>query len=137
MKRRVSMKTDRRLHWVMANRTPRGSIPRIGAMVGSLVDGALRHDSEQRVQLASIVADCVDQEFRRHCRLGDLHNGMLAVEVDEPGLISILRARWASKIESALRRRGAKSGVRRVLFKFGRSGDRIPVNTSVMSDNGR
>ncbi|MEK7731332.1 MAG: hypothetical protein AAB363_05695, partial [Planctomycetota bacterium] len=82
-------------------------------------------------------ADCVDQEFRRHCRMGDLHNGMVAIEVDEPGLIGILRARWASKIESALRKGGAKTGVRRVLFKFGRSGDRFPVNASVMSDHER
>lgn len=66
--------------------------------------------------------------------MGDLQNGLLAIEVDEPGLISILRARWASKIESALRKRDAKSGVRRLLFKFGRSGERIPVNASGMSD---
>ena len=129
--RRVYMETDRRLHWVMANRTPRGTIPQIGVMVGGLVEGALRRDSEQRVQLASVVANCVDQEFRRHCRIGDLHNGMLAIEVDEPGLISILRGRWASKIESALRKGGAKTWVRRVLFRFGRRGDRIPVNASV------
>src|SRR3990172_217564 len=127
------MVTDRRLHWVMANRAPRGTTSPIGAMVGGLVEGALRRDSEQRSQLASVLADCVDQEFRRHCRMGDLHNGMVAMEVDEPGLISILRARWASKIESALRRGGAKTGGRRVLFKFGRSGDRIPLGASGMS----
>ena len=69
--------------------------------------------------------------------MGDLHNGMLTMEVDEPGRISILRARWASKIESALRKVGAKTGVRRVLFKFGRSGDRIPVNANGMGDNER
>ena len=132
--RRVYMETDRRLHWVKANRTPRGTIPRIGAMVGGLVEGALRRDCEQRSQLASVHADCVDQEFRRHCRMGELHNGTLAIEVDEPGLISILGARWASKIESVLRKRGAKTGVRRVLFKFGRSGDRIPVTANGMSD---
>ena len=131
------METDRRLHWVMANRTPRGTIPQIGVVVGGLVEGVLRRDSAQRAQLASILADCVDQEFRRHCRMGDLHNGMLAIEVDEPGLISILRARWASKIESALRKGGTKTWVRRVLFRFGRSGDRIPVNASVMSDHER
>ena len=131
------METDRRLHWVMANRTPRGTIPPIGVMIGGLVEGALRRDSEQRVQLASVVANCVDHEFRRHCRIGDLHNGMLAIEVDEPGLISILRVRWALKIESALRKGGTKTWVRRVLFKFGRSGDRIPVNASGMSDNER
>ncbi len=134
MRRRAYKETDRRLHWVMANRTPHGTIPKIGVMIGGLVDGALRRDSEQRSQLASILADCVDQEFRRHCRMGDLHNGMLAIEVDEPGLISILRARWASKIESALRKRGVKTEVRRVLFMFGRSGDRIPVKVSGMSD---
>ena len=128
------LKPDRCLHWVMANRTLRGAIPQIGEMVGDLVDGALRRDSEQRAQLASVLADCGDQEFRRHCRMGELHEGMLAIEVDEPGLISIMRTRWALKIESALRKGGAKTGVRRVLFKFGRSGDRIPVNTGGMSN---
>ena len=131
---RVYMETDRRLHWVMANRTPRSTIPPIGAMIGGLVEVALRRDGEQRTQLASILADCVDQEFRRHCRIGDLQNGLLTIEVDEPGMISILRARWASKIESALRKRDARSGVRRVLFKFGRSGERIPMNASGLSD---
>ena len=135
--RRVYMKTNQRLQWVIANRTPRGTIPRIGAMIGGLVEDGLRRDNRQRSKLASILAECVDQEFRQHCRMGDLHNGMLAMEVDEPGLISILRGRWASKIESALRNRGAKTGVHSVFFKFGRSGDRIPVNASGMSDNGR
>ena len=128
------METDRRLYWVTTNRMPRGSIPPIGGLIGGLVEGALRLDSELRAQLASVVANCVDQEFRRHCRLGELHNGMLAIEVDEPGLISILRARWASKIASALRKNGAKTGVYRVLFNFGCSGDRIPVSASGMSD---
>ena len=128
------METDRRLHWAMANRTPHSDVPPIGRMVDALVNGAWRRDSELRAGLASMVSDCVDQEFLRHCRLGELHNGMLVIEVDEPGLISILRARWASKIESAFRKCGAKTGVRRVLFKFGRSGDRIPVKVSRMSD---
>lgn len=132
--RQVYLETERRLHWVMANRTPRGAIPQIGTIVGGLMVGALQRDGEQRAKLASILADCVDQEFRRHCRMGDLHNGMLAIEVDEPGLISILRARWSSKIESALRRSGAKTGMRRVLFRFGRSGDRIPANVGVTSE---
>jgi len=131
------MQMDRRLHWAMANRKPRGTILQIGEMVGSLFEGAVRRDSAQRAQLAFIVADCVDREFRRHCRMGELQTGMLAIEVDEPGLISILRERWASKIESALRGRGAKTGARRVLFKFGRSGDRIRVNTGGMDDIGR
>ena len=128
------LEPDRRLHWVMTNRTPRGTIPRIGVMVGGLVDGALTSDSEQRAQLASVLADCGDQEFRRHCRMGELHEGMLAIEVDEPGLISVMRTRWASKIESALRKGGAKAGVRRVLFRFGRNGDRFLVNAGGMSD---
>ena len=131
------METDRRLHWVMANRKSLGTIPQIGVMVGGLVEGALRRDSVQRAQLASILADCVDQEFRRHCRMGELYNGMLAIGVDEPGLISTLRARWTSKIESALRRRGVKTGVRRILFRFGRSGDRIPANANGMSNDER
>jgi len=132
--RRVCMETDRRLHWVMANRTPRGEIPRVGEMIGGLAEGALRRDRKQRTQLASLLADCVDQEFRRHCRIGDLNHGTLIIEVDEPGLISILRARWSSKIESALRRGGAKTGTGRVLFRFGRCGDRMPVIASGMGD---
>ena len=132
--RLVPMGTDRRLHWVMANRAPRGTAAPVGGLVGGLVVEALRRDSEQRSRLASILANCVDQGFRRHCRMGDLLNGTLAVEVDEPGLISILRAQWASKIESAFRKCGAKTEVRRILFKFGRGGDRIPANANGMSD---
>ena len=117
----------------MVNRAPRRMIAHVGMVVGGLVEGTLRRESDQRSQLASVLRDCVDQEFGRHCRIGDLNHGTLIIEVDEPGLISILRARWASKIESALRRGGAKTGMRRVLFKFGRRGDRIPVNASGMS----
>ena len=112
------MKTNQRLQWVIANRTPRGTIPPIGAMISGLVENGLRRDGEQRAKLASILAGCVDHDFRRHCRMGDLHDGMLVMEVDEPGLISILRGRWVSKIEAALHKRGAKTGVRSVLFKF-------------------
>jgi len=128
------MRPDRRLHWVMANRAPRGGIGRIGEMVGGLVDGAFKNDREQRAQLASVLASCGDQQFLRHCRMGELREGMLMIEVDEPGLIGVLRTRWTTKIESAFRRSRAKVGVHRVLFKFGRSGDRLLVNTGGMSD---
>ncbi len=128
------MRPDRRLHWVMANRAPRGDIGRIGEMVGGLVEGAYRNDREQRARLASVLTNCGDQEFRRHCRMGELHEGMLAIEVDEPGLIGVMRTRWAAKIESAFRRGRGKAGVHRVLFKFGRDGDPIPEFADGMSD---
>jgi len=120
------MEPDRRLHWVMTNRAPREATRRIGLMVSGLVNGPLVRDGKQRAQLESILADYGDQEFRRHCRMGEQHDGMLAIEVDEPGLVSTMRIRCGSKIESALRKGGAKTGVRRVFFKFGRSGDRTP-----------
>jgi len=131
------MKTDRRLHWVMANRTPRGATAPIGVKISGLIKGALWRDREHRSQLASVLADCVDQEFRQHCRMGDLHNGVLAIEVNEPGLISILQARWASKIEYALRKGGGKAGAHRVLFRFGRGGDRILPNAKGMNQDER
>lgn len=120
------MAEDRRLHWAMNNRKRREAVGPIGEMISGFVNGALSRESKHRTQLASVLSDCGDQEFRRHCRMGELHEGMLTIEVNEPGLIGLMRTRWASKIESALRKGGTKTGVHRVLFQYGRSGDQIP-----------
>jgi hypothetical protein len=116
------MEQGRRLKWVMANRASRTLPPRIGPMIAGLVEGALVPGTEERAQLAAILGSCVDEEFRRDCRLGEVRGGTAVIQVAEPGLVSTLRVRWTSRLESALRGQPAPRAVRRVAFEFGRSG---------------
>jgi hypothetical protein len=116
------MEQGGRLKWVMVNRPPRKLPPQIGPMIAGLVEGVLMAGTEERAQLASILGGCVDEEFRRHCRLGEVRGGTAVIQVAEPGLVSTLRVRWASRLESALRGQPAPHAVRRVAFEFGRNG---------------
>jgi hypothetical protein len=116
------MQRDRRLEWVKTNRAPRNATPRVGAFITGFVDSALKQHGAERSQLAAILAGGVDEEFRRHCRLGEVRGGMLIIQVDEPGLVSAMRLAWGSRLLAVLREHGARQGVRRVSFEFGRSG---------------
>src|SRR3972149_8638772 len=123
------MQRDRRLEWVKTNRAPRDTAPRVGTCITGLVDRALKQDGAERSRLAAILAGEVDEEFRRHCRLGEVRGEVLIIQVDEPGLVSAMRLGWGSRVLSILRERGPRQGVRRVSFEFGRSGaslDRRP-----------
>ena len=114
------MQHNRQLTWVMANRTRRDRTRRAGAAVLGLVDGVLKVATGERTKLAAILAEQVDQEFLRHCRLSDVRGGAVFISVDEPGLVSAMRMRWAASLESAFRTYRGAQAVHRVAFEFGR-----------------
>ena len=116
------MQHNRQLTWVMANRTRRDRTRQAGAAVLGLVDGALTAATEERGRLAATLAQHVDQEFLRHCRLSDVRGGAVFISVDEPGLVSAMRMRWAASLEAALRTYRSSQAAHRVTFEFGRSG---------------
>ncbi len=114
-----------RLEWVAANRAAKSPPPPIGGTIANLVQDSLKAAAQSRQWLACVVGGSVDEEFRRHCRLGEVREGIVTIEVDEPGLISSLQGRWASKIEAQLRKAATGCAARGVRFRFGRSGDRL------------
>jgi hypothetical protein len=87
-----------------------------------LVDGALKPAAGERARLLATLADHVDEDFGRHCRLGDVRGGAVVIHVDEPGLVSAMRRQWIARLESAARKYRGAQAVHRVVFEFGRSG---------------
>ena len=52
--------------------------------------------------LAARVAGVVDDEFRRHCRVGGLRSGTLKIFVGEASLVWAMRTKWATPLQQAL-----------------------------------
>jgi hypothetical protein len=68
------------------------------------------------------IAPVLDDEFRRHCRVGAIGNGVIAIHVDSPGLIAPMRMRWAGVVLKAVQTQREFSKTRRITFEFGSGG---------------
>lgn len=114
--------TDRRLEWVAKNRTRRDRTRRAGDLMGAIIESGKRPDDEIIPRVVELLAVCVDDEFRAHCRIAEFRGGLLRVHVDAPTLVSAMRGRWRTRICSALK--GGRPGfaLRDVFFTFGRDG---------------
>lgn len=126
------------LLWVQKNRGPRADRTH---SAGKLVLEFARALGETQVEglgrLAEVVAQIVDVQFREHCRVAEVREGVLRVCVDEPGLIPVLRMKWAESLPGELRKRRARPAVREVRFEHGGAGATIkPPTLNAQSKNG-
>jgi hypothetical protein len=64
----------------------------------------------------------IDDEFRRHCKVGAIGNGALSIHVDSPGLVAPMRMRWAGVILTAVQQLREFSKIRRITFEFADGG---------------
>ena len=68
------------------------------------------------------IAPVVDDDFRRHCKVGAIGSGVIAIHVDSPGLVAPLRLRWANVVMTAVQEQGEFSRIRQITFEFGSGG---------------
>lgn len=79
--------------------------------------------------VAVVLADYVDEEFQRHCRIV-VRGRTVVINVDAPTLVYPMRMRWLSRL-CEIMANSNRRGVDRVVFEFGTAG------ISVMESNER
>ena len=87
-------------------------------LVASLDDTA----SARVWQAANKLSACVDSDFRKHCRLYPGVGSRLRINVDHPGLVYSMRARWLSVLRRVLAEDSSWNALRDVEFAYGTDG---------------
>ncbi len=121
------MSCDEELTWIQRNRTRRPRERQAGEVMEGLVDRDCTQAFERCGEIVRVLADCVDEDFRRHSRVAGVSSGVLTINVDEPALIYPTRMRWEGVLRDALRRCRGRGAIRRVVFEYGQAGMCIPV----------
>lgn len=121
------MNANDRLRHIQTNRGRPDRTVKAGAAMARLVQ-QVAEDGEWTAarDVAAALAGIVDEEFRRHCRLGLASGTALAVRVDKPALVFPMRVRWASCLENALTGRRSGTRLRQVVFEHGTAGASVP-----------
>jgi hypothetical protein len=108
---------ERKLKWVIRNRIRPDRARSVGTLVGGLVS-EFTSQTPDRAKAAQAIAAIADEEFRRHCSLVKLSGKSALIQVDEPGLVGVMRLAWSGPIQQALaqacRSKGSKdAGLKR------------------------
>ena len=118
------MNNRRQLEWVQRNRARSDRTRQAGLPIRQLVRGLEVAGLPVAGKLAAVIAEVVDQEFRRHCRITLVEGKTLTVSVDEASMVYAMRIRWLKLLHTVL---SAHSGIRRIAFRFGCEGLPLPA----------
>ncbi len=128
----MSMDDTSQLDWVARNRARTDRRQLAGDVVAKIVDRLGRQSEEPAGRVAEILAGVVDEEFRRHCRVGRVVAGTLAIQVDEPACVSVFTRRWSLCVLEAVRSCRGCGSIRQVVFEVGSYGRRIPLSVGAV-----
>ncbi len=114
------------LDWIQRNRRRAERTQRASALVERLVRHAAQDETLH--EAATILAGLVDEEFRRHCRVGGIRSAILLIHVDQASMVNAMQWRWSGQLREALKT--ARGGIKTlgVRFAFSTTGVRIPVS---------
>lgn len=102
----------------------------VSAAIERITEQLLRgQDSRAAREVLIMLADMVDEEFRRRCRVLVESRGTLVVNVDSPALVYPMRLRWAPALHDLLMGTRRASPIRRIVFEHGTAGLCIPECT--------
>ena len=128
----MSMDDTSQLDWVARNRARPDRRELAGEVVAKIVDRLGRQSEEPTGRVAEILAGVVDEEFRRHCRVGRIVAGTLAIQVDEPARVSVFTRLWSLRVLEAVRSRRGCGSIRQVVFEVGSYGRSIPLSVGAV-----
>lgn len=112
----------RQLEWVQRNRAAGYRPARLDEVVDRYAQQVEPVDTELISAAEGVVAEVIDPRWRGHCRVTGARHGVLTVHVDSPGLLYVLRQRFAAEIERKLGRSRRTGELRRVDFRWGPEG---------------
>ncbi len=125
------MTLDRSLSWVQSNRRRAERATPVGQLVAKMAESmSARGEAEE---VAVVMTDLVDDEFRKHCRVAGQRNGPWVVNVDAPALVYPMRLRWSARLREALSQAGGRRLGRELLFAYGSAGVDIPERGNASS----
>ncbi len=116
------MNTDQRLHWVHANRSRKRSWQQVGTILQKLAQAVSTEAAALCADLAPVIAACLDDEVRPHCRVAWVNRRLVTVHVDSPMLVSMMRRRWLRPLRQAISESFRRRDVVDVEFRFGTTG---------------
>ena len=102
----------------MKNRARHDPAKAAGVWVAALtreLEGFHGHLSD----ISTMLRPVIDEEFRRHCRIGGFQARTVTIRVDDPARVSYFRLRWTEVLRGALNQ---YHGVRKIVFEFGSGG---------------
>lgn len=114
---------------IQENRAQRVRVVSAGVLIKRLAERIRDRSFGPASEVASIVAELVDDEFRRHCRVAAVRAGRVDFSVDRGNLVWPMRVRWAEKLTAELATRHASRSIRGITFRFGRGGVEVKVPT--------
>ena len=92
------MLTNRQLDWVRRNRAGKEAVQRAGMIVARVAGRLDQETLGVCREIGVALADLVDGDFRRHCRVAGLRGGTLVITVDHPARVASMRlARLTAK----------------------------------------
>jgi hypothetical protein len=116
------MSDPNKLKWILRNRSRPERMTSARAAVSGLVEQLWSQTVEPAEEAAAAIADVVDDEFRRHCRIRSWHSGVLMVQVDDRSMVPLMRLQWSSLIRREWPKLGLRKALRRITFEHGRAG---------------
>ena len=109
------------LEWVKANRQPRSRTGAVGDLAQEVLDSQLSHLSRNN-DLLQAICECVDDEFRRSCRLGSVNGNEVEILVNHPDSLYHMRTTWHLPLKEYLERACPRRTIGRITFKQGTGG---------------
>ncbi len=121
---------DKKLQWVQQNRGPRKPRElRASEHLAHLTALVEKKASESgAVEVVELLADVVDDEFRRYCRVVSCKGGRLVIAVAQPSLRFAMRAKWSSILSHVLGKSRQFRAITCVDFQLGKVGVCVPTN---------
>lgn len=120
------MDDQRKLAWVWRNRQKKQRSQSISDVTKGMVEQIRAERFEPAMQMADVLAACVDEMFRHHCRVASFKNHVLQIHVDDVAMVSSFQRNWSQRILEQMRASVGRGHVRKIVFRFGRDGVFIP-----------
>ena len=116
------MDDEAQLRWVMRNHARSDRARQAGSVITRTLREKWEADAERLAEVGASISALVDDEFRAHCCLAGLDNGVLTINVDNPARVSEIRHRWLTPLRRAVIGHGKSVPVRTIVFGLGADG---------------
>ncbi len=111
-----------RLAWMQRQRARRENVRLAGDAMARFAAELSAGPAMPDEAVLQALADTVDAEFKRHCRVAGLQGQVLVIHVDEVSMVYPMRMRWSGPLGRLLASGFRRSSISGVRFRFGRAG---------------
>lgn len=106
---------EQRLRWVQRNRRV-GDTQRIGAVAAEVLAKQVQSGPAWRRRLLAVLAEHAGPEFLGRVFVAGLRDGVLRLEVVEPGELYALRVEWEQRLARVVQAELPAAGIQTVRF---------------------